>query len=132
MTRKPKSPLRGIFGWIAWGLFDLSDEASEHFRVVFGEVGHDLAVEGDIALFEGVDEFGVGDTHRADGGVDADRPDITGEALLGLAVAEGIAARMGDGLLGSALFGGAAEAITLGLSQDISAALKLCGSSFDA
>jgi len=101
--------------------------------VVFGEVGQDFAVEGDIALLEGIDEFGVGDTGSgADGGVDAEGPDAACEALLGLAVTEGVATSMEDGLFGGALFGGAAEAIALGLSQDISAALKLCGTSFDA
>lgn len=33
-------------------LFDCSHEASEHFRMIFGEIGQYFAIEGDIAFLE--------------------------------------------------------------------------------
>ena len=58
----------------------------EDFGFVFGEVGEDFAVDGDVGLEELVDEFGIGGAMFAGGGVDLDGPELAHGAFLFLAV----------------------------------------------
>ncbi len=72
--------------------------------MVFGERRENLAVKGDVFLFERVNERAVGETERAHGGIDADIPERAKVVLLVLAMRERVLAGVEIRLPRGALF----------------------------
>src|SRR6266545_4631892 len=93
----------------------LVDERLEAGRVLDGEVGQDLAVDGDARERKAVDKSAVGEPVLAHRGVDALDPKPAECALLALAVAVAVLQGLLDGLLGDADRILAAAVVALGL-----------------
>src|SRR5204863_4360518 len=72
--------------------------------------GKNLAVERAFGGFEAFHEAAVGQAGGADGGVDADLPEVTESALLGAAIAVGVLAAVVDGVGRVAIQFGAPQA----------------------
>src|SRR5690606_36831652 len=89
----------------------LDDQHFESRRFAHGQIGQDLAVDGDLSLAEAVDKSAIGQPVAAYGSVDALDPERTEIALFGLAVAIGILAGLFDGLDSRAV-GRVAAAVT--------------------
>lgn len=64
------------------------EDARENFGFVFGEVGENLAVEGDVGFEKLVDELGIGGAVLTGGGIDLNGPEIAHGPLFLLAVGE--------------------------------------------
>src|SRR6476469_4034501 len=75
------------------GLFDFRDELAERRRVLHGEIGQLLAVEGDAGCLQPRDERAVGDPVLAGGGVDTHDPQAPEVPLLVAAADESILER---------------------------------------
>ena len=98
-----------------------------------GELGENLAVEGEAGLLQLRDEGGVGlMAVLADGGVEADYPELAEVGLLFAGAGEGVAARAHQGLMRVILLLGAQAAVALGPLQDILALLVRHHASFDS
>src|SRR5690606_17305572 len=88
-------------------------------RVVHGDVGQHLAVEGDAGLRQAVHEAAVAQAVDAGRGVDAGDPQRAEIPLLLLAADVGVLQGLGDGLLGNAADRAACVAVALGLVEDL-------------
>jgi len=71
-----------------FGLLDRFKNIFKHFGFVFGEVGEDFAINGDIGLEKLVNELGIVYAMFAGGGIDFDGPELAHCAFLFLAVSE--------------------------------------------
>src|SRR5512139_4086054 len=96
----------------------LLDDGAERAALVHRQVGHDLAVELDPGELGAVDELRVGQPFGAHRGVDPLDPQRAEAALLHLAVAVGVLARLLDRLASDADGVLAAAAIALGRVQN--------------
>ena len=85
-------------------LLNLADHSLKCLRVVLRKAREDLTVELDALKLECVDEFAVGDTERAGGGIDADIPKAAHVIFLVATVGKSVFARMDIGLPRDALF----------------------------
>ena len=79
-----------------------------------GDVSEDLAVENDFGRFQAFHESAVGQAGFANGGVNADLPEVTERALFGAAIAIRVLATVIDGVRGVTVKFGALEAEALG------------------
>jgi|HubBroStandDraft_1064217.scaffolds.fasta_scaffold214653_3 hypothetical protein len=78
--------------------------------ILRGDVSEDLAVERDFGRFQTFHETAIGQAGFADGGVDANLPEITERAFFGTAIAIRILTAVIDGIRGVAIKFGALEA----------------------
>ena len=114
-------------------LADLLADAREDFGLGRGELGEDLAVEADIGFLQLRDEGAVGLVPQlADGGVQADDPELTEDGLLVAAMGEGVAAGAHQGLVREVELLGAVAAIALGALEEVRASLECHHAAFDS
>ncbi len=114
-------------------LHDLLCDALEDFGMVGSEFGEDLTVKRETVLLQLSDEGGVGLVAIvADGGVEADYPELAEVGLLVAAVGEGVAARTHQCLVSGVQLLRADATIALGSFQNILAALQRHDASFDS
>lgn len=121
----PPAKIRRWFCKLSRLAVELFRQPFEHCRMVFGEFGENLAVEGDVGFLECADEFGIREPERAHGGIDAECPKIAKFAFLCAAVTERMCAGMADRFLGNPLLARTIETIAFGLGQNILAPLIL-------
>src|SRR6476646_7346778 len=108
-----------LFRFLAFErILRLGDDGAERLGLVHRDVREHLAVEGDAGEVQRVDELAVGQTFRADRGVDSLDPQSPEAPLLHLAVAIGVLAGLLDGLPGDADRVLATAVIALRLFQD--------------
>lgn len=114
-------------------LDNLLRNTREDFRVFGGELGEDLAVEGEAVLLQLRDESGVGLVALfADSCVKAHYPELAEVSLLVAAVGEGIAASAHKRLVRSVELLRADASVALRAFEDILAALVRYDASFDS
>src|SRR5579862_3852782 len=123
----------GMTGNLSERRLGLADDRLERRRFGDGEVGKHFAVDRDAGLAQAGDEAAVVQPERAHRGVEALNPQRAEGALLALAVAEGVLARLlhrllgdADGVLAPAVIalGGLEHLLVLGMGCD--AALDAC------
>src|SRR5579862_8091467 len=123
----------GVTGNLSERRLGLADDRLERRRLGNGEVREHLAVDHDAGLAQAGDEAAVVETERAHRRIEALDPQCAEGALLALAVAEGILARLlyrlfgdADGVLAPAVIalGGLEHLLVLGMGCD--AALDAC------
>src|ERR1700687_4392114 len=121
MTRSHRERRRG-----------LADDGLERSRLGDGEVGQHLAVDHDAGLAQAGDEAAVVQPERAHRRIEPLDPQSAEGALLSLAVAEGILARLLHRLLGDADGVLAPAAIALGGLEHFLVLRMGCDAAFDA
>jgi len=105
-------------------LLHLCDHAIKGFGIELGEICQDLAVDGDTLFLQGAHDLRVGKALRIESGIDLYDPEIAAVALLVAAVRESVCACVRDRFVCGALVGRAAEAVALGLAQNIASGLE--------
>src|SRR6478752_7618074 len=110
----------------------LFSERRKTHRVVHGDVGQHLAVEGDAGLQQAVHEAAVAHAVDAGRGVDARDPQRTEITLLLLAADVGVLQGLRDRLLGDAEDLAAGVVVALGLLQDFLVAPTRLYTTFDS
>lgn len=108
------------------------DELGKDFRVLHGDLGENLAVKLDVALFQAVHEFGVDRSVQTRGGVDAHLLETAIVALLQLAADVGVATGFGRGGLGEGNLGFTSPHHALGTGKNILAALDAVCTAFNS
>src|SRR3974390_2645143 len=86
------------------------DDFAKRGGIGGGDVGDDLAVEGDFRGLEAFHKSAVGQASFADGGIDARLPEVAEGALFGAAIAVGVLPAMVNGVGGVAVKFAAFEA----------------------
>lgn len=99
---------------------------------MFGELGQDFAIEFDFVLFEPVNKPAVGETKRADGGVNLNLPEPAEVTFFPPAVSQSVFAGVEQGLARGAFFLASAETEALSRSQDFPSAFQTGCSAFDS
>ena len=107
--------------------------AGEDLGALRGKLGEDLAVEREAALVQLADERAVGRVAvLADGGVQADDPELSERRLLVASVGKGVAAGAHERLVREVDLLGTDAAIALGALKDVLATLVCLEASFDS
>src|SRR5580704_16695186 len=122
----------GMTGNLSERGLGLADDRLERRRLGDGEVREHLAVDHDAGLAQAGDEAAVVEPERAYRGIEALNPQRAKRALLPLAVAEGILARLLHRLLGDADRVLAPAAITLGGLEHLLVLGMGCDAALDA
>jgi len=108
------------------------DDCFEGCRVLFGEHGHDLAIDDDVGLVYGTHELAVADSFWANSSVDFELPQSAHVALHATAVAVCALASLENGNLGEFQFALAPPHVALCLGHDVLAALEVHFTAFDS
>ena len=115
------------------GLFlDLARDLLEHFGVSGGEFGKHLAVQGYAGFFEAAHELAVRDLEVFRSRADASLPQPAEIALLELAAAVSVFARVPDRFIGRPEIGFPVADETLGSADNFLSSSPFLDSSFDA
>ena len=96
--------------------FGSLDDGFECLGLADGQLGQDLAVEGDAGFLDSAHEGGVGDTELVHAGIDAGDPEAAEIALLVAAIAVLVLEGLQDGLAGLADAGTTDKAVAFSLS----------------
>ncbi len=91
---------------------------------MFGEMGEDLSVEGDIGFLEHGDEFGVRSAVLLEESGHADIPESAEISLFVFPVSKAISTSVENGFVGLALLGTASMTVAFNLAEDILSALE--------
>jgi len=97
-----KRPHTGAFFYLILdSLFDLGDDGVKSRWVLFGDLGHNFAVEGHIGFFHSANELAVADLVFGESGAELDVPEGTSCAFLDPTITTGVGAGFDDGGLGA-------------------------------
>ena len=100
------------------GRLGQGDQLGEGIGVGHGQIGQDLAVDGDVGVAQAGDQPAVAQAVGPGPGVDALDPEPAEVTLAGPAVAVGVLQRVHDGFVGGTKAPAAVAVVTLGLLED--------------
>ena len=95
--------------------------------MLVGEVGEDLAVDGNALLLQSAHKLAVRLAHRVKSGIDADIPESSSDAFLVAAVSKSVRASVEDRFLRHAFFVASAKSVALHHPQHVFAGLQGIG-----
>lgn len=100
--------------------------------MLLGEVGENLAVEGDLRFLEGINKLGVRSPKFFEGSAHAYVPEAAKVSFLVSSMGERVSTGMKDSFVCLALLSSAAMSIAFNFAEDISSGFKGINAFFDS